>query len=309
IDGTSQKSIELNEYIRIVAPTNISVIIQGESGTGKEQVARKIHQLSKRSSSAFVAIDCGALSTELAGSELFGHIKGAFTSAVHDKKGQFEIANGGTLFLDEIGNLSHEVQVKLLRVLQERVILPLGSNRKIRVDVRIIVAINDDLSEAVRNGNFREDLYHRLNEFKIIVPPLRQRGHDLDEFVRHFIHLSNLELGKNVKEVSKEVMEIFGTYGWPGNLRELKNIIKRAVLLSNKNVLEKDVLPEEMVIATVNSSNISEFDLKAIQETNEREMIIKILQQAKYNKSRAARILNIDRKTLYMKLARYNIGD
>jgi two-component system, NtrC family, response regulator HydG len=307
IDGTSHKSTELNEYIRVVAPTNISVIIQGESGTGKEQVANKIHRLSKRSSSPFVAIDCGALSAELAASELFGHMKGAFTSAVHDKKGQFEAANGGTLFLDEIGNLQHEVQVKLLRVLQERVILPVGSNRKIRVDVRIIVAINDDLSEAVRNGKFREDLYHRLNEFKIIVPPLRERGNDLHDFIKHFIHLSNLELGKNVKDVSKELMEIFTAYSWPGNLRELKNTIKRAVLLSKTDVLEKELLPEEMVVATVTNPYISEFDLKAIQEASEREMIIKTLKEAKYNKSRAARMLNIDRKTLYVKLARYNL--
>jgi two-component system, NtrC family, response regulator HydG len=309
IDGTSQKSIELNEYIRIVAPTNISVIIQGESGTGKEQVARKIHRLSKRSSSPFVAIDCGALSSELAASELFGHKKGAFTSSVHDKKGQFEVAQGGTLFLDEIGNLNHEIQVKLLRVLQERVILPVGSNRKIRVDVRIIAAINDDLSEAVRNGSFREDLYHRLNEFKIIVPPLRQRGHDLHDFIEHFIHLSNLELGRNVKDVSKEVLEIFTTYGWPGNLRELKNTIKRAVLLSKTDVLEKELLPDEMVVEAVNNPYMSEFDLKAIQEASEREMIIKTLQEAKYNKSRAARMLNIDRKTLYHKLSRYNIEE
>jgi two-component system, NtrC family, response regulator HydG len=309
IDGTSKKSVELNEYIGIVAPTNISVIIQGETGTGKEQVARKIHRLSNRSSSPFVAIDCGALSPELAASELFGHIKGSFTSAVQDKKGQFEVANGGTLFLDEIGNLNHEVQVKLLRVLQERVILPVGSNRKIVVDVRIIVAINDDLSEVVRNGHFREDLYHRLNEFKIVVPPLRQRGGDLPDFIRHFIGIANLELGRNVKEVSKEVMEILSAYSWPGNLRELKNTIKRAVLLANNDVLEKEQLPEEMVIAAANNPYMSEFDLKAIQQVSEREMIIKTLQEAKYNKSRAARMLNIDRKTLYAKIARYDIGE
>jgi two-component system, NtrC family, response regulator HydG len=309
IDGSSQKAIELNDYINIVAPTNISVIIQGESGTGKEQVASKIHRLSNRSSSTFVAIDCGALSPELAASELFGHVKGAFTGAIVDKKGQFELANEGTLFLDEIGNLPHEVQVKLLRVLQERVIMPVGSDRKIRVDVRLIVAINDDFIEVVKNGNFREDLYHRLNEFKIIVPPLRERGDDLHEFVKHFIHISNRELGRDIKGVSKEVKEVFASYGWPGNLRELKNTIKRAVLLSKKYVLEKELLPPEMVLTRVKNPYMSEFDLKAMQESSERDMIIKTLKEVKNNKSRAARMLNIDRKTLYVKMAKYKIGE
>jgi two-component system, NtrC family, response regulator HydG len=309
IDGSSQKAIELNDYIKIVAPTNISVIIQGESGTGKEQVASKIHRLSNRSSSSFVAIDCGALSPELAASELFGHIKGAFTGAIVDKKGQFELANEGTLFLDEIGNLPHEVQVKLLRVLQERVIMPLGSDKKIRVDVRLIVAINDDFIEIVKNGNFREDLYHRLNEFKIIVPPLRERGDDLHQFVKHFLNTSNRELGRDIKGVSKEVKEIFASYGWPGNLRELKNTIKRAVLLSKTDVLEKELLPPEMVLTGVKNPYMSEFDLKAMQESSERDMIIKTLKEVKNNKSRAARMLNIDRKTLYVKMAKYKIGE
>jgi two-component system, NtrC family, response regulator HydG len=309
IDGSSQKAIELNDYIKIVAPTNISVIIQGESGTGKEQVASKIHRLSNRSSSSFVAIDCGALSPELAASELFGHIKGAFTGAIVDKKGQFELANEGTLFLDEIGNLPHEVQVKLLRVLQERVIMPVGSDKKIRVDVRLIVAINDDFIEIVKNGNFREDLYHRLNEFKIIVPPLRERGDDLHQFVKHFLNTSNRELGRDIKGVSKEVKEIFASYGWPGNLRELKNTIKRAVLLSKTDVLEKELLPPEMVLTGVKNPYMSEFDLKAMQESSERDMIIKTLKEVKNNKSRAARMLNIDRKTLYVKMAKYKIGE
>jgi two-component system response regulator HydG len=310
IEGDSEKSVQLNEYVKLVAPTEVSVIIQGESGTGKEHVARSIHSLSKRSGSPFVAIDCGTLSSELAASELFGHSKGSFTGAMQDKKGQFELANKGTFFLDEVGNLSYDVQVKLLRTLQEKVIQPIGSNRTIKIDVRIIAATNEDLLLKVKNGSFREDLYHRLNEFKIHVPALRQRKDDLAEFIHHFITLSNVELGKNVKTVSSEVMQIFSQYEWPGNLRELKNIIKRAVLLSKGNTIEIEVLPEEMILESLdNQSFQSEFDLKALQETNERETIIKTLQEVKYNKSKAARLLNIDRKTLYLKIAKYNIND
>jgi len=221
------------------------------------------------------------------------------------------MANKGTFFLDEVGNLSYDVQVKLLRSLQEKVIQPIGSNRNVKIDVRIIAATNEDLLLKVKNGTFREDLYHRLNEFKILVPALRQRKGDLPQFIRHFITLSNKELGRNVQKVSDEVMELFTRYEWPGNLREMKNCIKRAVLLTKGDTIEKLVLPEEMLLE--NSSTIhtppAEFDLKALQETNEREMIIKTLQEVKYNKSKAARLLNIDRKTLYLKLAKYNIED
>ena len=310
IEGESERSVQLNEYVKLVAPTEVSVIIQGESGTGKEHIARSIHALSKRSEAPFVAIDCGTLSSELAASELFGHSKGSFTGAMQDKKGQFEMANKGTFFLDEVGNLSYEVQVKLLRTLQEKVIQPVGSNHTVKIDIRIIAATNEDLLLKVKNGSFREDLYHRLNEFKILVPALRQRKDDLAQFVQHFISLSNVELGKNVKTVSTEVMQIFIQYEWPGNLRELKNIIKRAVLLSKGNIIEKEVLPEEMILESlVNHPVQSEFDLKALQEISERETIIKTLQEVKYNKSKAARLLNIDRKTLYMKMAKYNIND
>ena len=310
IEGESEKSVQLNEYVKLVAPTDVSVIIQGESGTGKEHVARSIHALSKRSEAPFVAIDCGTLSSELAASELFGHSKGSFTGAMQDKKGQFEMANKGTFFLDEVGNLSYEVQVKLLRTLQEKVIQPVGSNHTVKIDVRIIAATNEDLLLKVKNGSFREDLYHRLNEFKILVPALRQRKDDLAQFIQHFINISNVELGKNVKTVSSEVMQILKQYEWPGNLRELKNIIKRAVLLSKGNIIEKNVLPEEMILESLDNHFFqSEFDLKALQEINEREMIIKTLQEVKYNKSKAARLLNIDRKTLYLKMAKYNIND
>jgi len=309
VEGDSERSAQLNEYIKLVAPTDVSVIIQGESGTGKEHVARSIHALSKRSKEPFVAIDCGTLSTELAASELFGHSKGAFTGAMQDKKGQFEMADKGTFFLDEVGNLSYEVQVKLLRTLQEKVVQPIGSNRTVKIDVRIIAATNDDLLSKVKNGSFREDLYHRLNEFKIMVPALHQRKDDLAQFIQHFISLSNVELEKKVKKVSDEVMRIFTQYEWPGNLRELKNIIKRAVLLSKGDTIEKQSLPEEMLLEVLENPYQSEFDLKAQQESNEREMIIKTMQEVKNNKSKAARLLNIDRKTLYLKLVKYNIED
>ena len=310
IEGNSEKSVQLNEYVKLVAPTEFSIIIQGESGTGKEHIARSIHSQSKRSEAPFVAIDCGTLSSELAASELFGHSKGSFTGAMQDKKGQFEMANKGTFFLDEVGNLSYEVQVKLLRTLQEKVIQPIGSNRTVKIDIRIIAATNEDLLLKVKNGSFREDLYHRLNEFKIFVPALRHRKDDLPQFIQHFISLSNRELGRSVKTVSSEVKQIFNQYQWPGNLRELKNTIKRAVLLSTGNTIEKEVLPEEMIMELdENHPSLSEFDLKALQEINEREMIIKTLQEVKYNKSKAARLLNIDRKTLYLKIAKYEIND
>lgn len=309
VKGSSEIARQLHEHIELIAPTNMAVLILGESGTGKEYVARKIHEYSTRKNKPFIAIDCGALSPELATSELFGHIKGSFTGAVQDKKGQFEAANGGTLFLDEIGNLSYDVQVKLLRVLQERVVQPVGSNKQITVDVRIITATNDDVLKSVESGLFREDLYHRLNEFKLKIPALRQRGNDLSEFVEHFIHTSNAELHKQVKGFTDEVISIFKQYDWPGNLRELKNVVKRAVLLAKSDIAGVDVLPEEMKGSGTVKRNVQEdtTDLKVIQENNEREIIIKTLQQVRYNKSKASQLLNIDRKTLYLKMAKYKI--
>ncbi len=307
ISGNSLASQKLNEYISLVSPTDMSVILQGESGTGKEYASRAIHLKSKRANKSFIAVDCGALSKDLAASELFGHVKGAFTGALNDKKGQFEAANGGTLFLDEIGNLSYEVQVKLLRALQERVIQPVGSTRLIPVDVRIITATNDDLLNSINNSTFREDLYHRLNEFKIQLPPLRDRGKDLKMFIEHFITISNAELGKNIKALSSEVLTIFEQYDWPGNLRELRNVIKRMVLLSKTEIADITCLPEEMTLALKYPDQPSDLDLKALNELNERALIEKTLITVKYNKSMAARLLNIDRKTLYSKIEKYKI--
>jgi len=315
IKGESRGAGKLQEYIDLVAPTDMSVIIQGESGTGKEYAARCIHQQSNRAQKPFVAVDCGALSKELAASELFGHVKGAFTGAMLDKKGLFETADGGTLFLDEVGNLSYDVQIKLLRALQEKVVQPVGSTEQIRINVRIITATNDDLTRSVNNGDFRQDLYHRLNEFKIQIPALRDRDKDLDLFIDHFITMSNRELKRNVRSLSTEVTDTLHRYDWPGNLRELRNVIKRMVLLSRTDIADVDALPEEMLFSvTYHPQPVplqqapEDSNLKVINEMNERAMIEKILQQVKYNKSKAAKLLNIDRKTLYSKIDRYGLN-
>lgn len=308
IKGKSAIADKLYEHINLVAPTDMSVIIQGESGTGKEYAARTLHKQSKRANKPFIAIDCGALSKDLAASELFGHIKGAFTGALNDKKGQFEAADGGTLFLDEVGNLSYEVQIKLLRALQERVIQPLGSTKQIAVDVRIITATNDDLGNSMQQGEFREDLYHRLNEFKIQLPALRDRGGDLELFINHFVQLSNRDLGRNVKSISPDAKALLLQYDWPGNLRELSNVIKRMVLLSPGEVAQIEALPDEMMISiNQQTPKNSSSDLKAVNESNEKALITETLIKVKHNKSKAAKLLNIDRKTLYSKMERYGI--
>lgn len=307
IKGKSDVSDRLYAHIDLVAQTDMSVIIQGESGTGKEFAARTLHNQSKRKNKPFVAIDCGALSKDLAASELFGHAKGAFTGALNDKKGQFEMANGGTLFLDEIGNLSYEVQIKLLRALQERVIQPLGSNKLINVDVRIIVATNDELNNTMKTGEFREDLYHRLNEFKITIPPLRERGKDLELFIQHFVTLANKDLNRNVLKIAADAKALLLKYDWPGNLRELRNVIKRMVLLSPDGIATMQSLPEEMTMAVEQVQLPNSSDLKAINEVNEKNLIIETLNKVKHNKSKAAKILNIDRKTLYSKMEKYSI--
>lgn len=307
IKGKSAIADKLYEHINLVAPTDMSVIIQGESGTGKEYAARALHMQSKRKDKPFIAIDCGALSKDLAASELFGHAKGAFTGAINDKKGQFEAANGGTLFLDEVGNLSYEVQVKMLRALQERIIQPLGSTKTVKVDVRIITATNDDLKTSVANGSFREDLYHRINEFKIQLPALRDRGKDIELFINHFIKLSNIALDRNVQNISREAKDLLLQYDWPGNLRELKNVIKRMVLLSPTDTAEVSSLPDEMIISVNQIPRPNTSDLKAINEVNEKALILETLIKVKYNKSKAAKLLNIDRKTLYSKMERYDI--
>jgi two-component system response regulator HydG len=297
----------------------MSVIIFGETGTGKEYVAKAIHEKSQRAARPFIAIDCGALPKELAGSELFGHIKGAFTGAIADKAGSFEVANTGTLFLDEVGNLSYENQVKLLRVLQERKIRRIGSTSDIDIDVRIITATNEDLVKAVKEGRFREDLYHRLNEFKIELSPLRERKSDIVTFANHFLEKANEALNKTVLSFSPNAMERLTDYYWHGNLRELNNVIKRAVLLSQSEEIVVENLPPEIIAS---SSEHNEFEngfsehydfnqrrsiLKSVSGNAERQAILDVLEKTGFNKTRAAELLNIDRKTLYNKLKAYDI--
>jgi two-component system, NtrC family, response regulator HydG len=299
--GISPASKKLKEYIDLVSPTTMSVLIVGESGTGKEVIAKTIHQKSTQKNHPFIAVDCGAIPKELAASEFFGHVKGSFTGAIVDKIGYFEAANGGTLFLDEIGNLSYENQIQLLRALQERKIKPVGSNKEIDVDIRIITATNEDLREAVKNGNFREDLYHRINEFSIQSPSLVDRAEDLMVFSDYFLEKANAQLNKNCIGFSDEVIAVFQRYNWPGNLRELQNTIKRATLLSSGNFIEKKALPAEFFMKESNKNN--GFSLSE----NERNAIIEALDQTKNNKSEAARLLKINRKTLYNKLSFYDI--
>lgn len=306
--GSGARSGEIFKNVSLVAPTNLSVLITGESGTGKEYVARMIHSESKRSAAPFVAIDCGVLSSELAASELFGHVKGAFTGALQDKAGHFETANGGTIFLDELGNLSPDIQMMLLRAIQEKQVRRVGSGKTIGLDVRIIAATNEDLKSAISKGLFREDLYHRLNEFAIEVPPLRERKEDIPEFALLFLGQANAELEKSVKGIDRKAEEILTSYMWPGNLRELKNIIKRSVLLTPDGKLISDaVLPEELSERSMEAEAVKDFDLKAAGFKQERDYILTVLEKVRYNKSSAARILNIDRKTLYNKLKQYNI--
>jgi two-component system response regulator HydG len=312
IVGTSEQSQMVQRHIELIAPSDMSVVISGETGTGKEFVAQSIHKFSKRAGKPFMAIDCGALPKELAGSELFGHIKGSFTGAIADKQGSFEIADGGTIFLDEIGNLSYENQIKLLRVLQERKIKRLGATRDISIDVRIIAATNENLMKAVKEGKLREDLYHRLNEFKIQLAPLRDRKEDILFYAKFFLLKANQSLSKDVKSFSPEVKDYLSRYYWHGNLRELNNVIRRAVLMTTGDTVQADSLPQE-IVQTPGSGQEGDTvhenvgHLKSVAWTAERQAIIDVLEKVNYNKSKASELLDIDRKTLYNKLKLYNI--
>lgn len=338
--GKSPAARALYEQVNIVAATNYSIILYGESGSGKEIIARTIHQMSSRKDKPFVAMDCGTLSKELAGSELFGHVKGAFTGALQDKEGHFELADGGTLFLDEVGNLGVEVQATLLRVIQERKFKRVGGNKEKEVDVRIIVASNENLRDAYRKGKFREDLYHRFNEFSINLPPLRTRKEDIQSFAEFFLEKATSELGKDVKEFDDDVMQAFLQYEWPGNLREFRNVIRRAVLLTepgkkiatsslpweinNKNAFTKEEQPvvstptsaitteEQQATASLNPDMKEPGDLlkgknqlKDAAGRAEFETIMSVLKMVNFNKKKAAELLKIDRKTLYNKIKNY----
>ncbi len=313
IVGKSAASKLLLKHIELIAPTAYSVILTGESGTGKEAVANAIHQQSNRRDKPFVAMDCGSLTKELAGSEFFGHEKGSFTGALFTKIGHFELANGGTLFLDEVGNLSYEIQAALLRTVQERKIRRIGGTKEIDLDVRIIVATNENLQQAIASGRFREDLYHRFNEFSIELPPLRNRDHDVLLFAEHFLRSTNKELNRNLETISDEAKEALLRYRWPGNIRELKNVIRRAALLSESNTLMLEAFPleitgqskevsipiEQQATETIRDARKG---LKDAAQEAEYETIMRVLKEVNFNKTKAAQILNIDRKTLYNKM-------
>lgn len=312
ITGESSRMLEVIDQARLVAPTDMSVLIQGETGSGKEYIARLIHNNSARKNKKFMAIDCGAIPRELAASELFGHVKGSFTGAISDKSGYFEQTNGGTIFLDEIGNLTYETQVKLLRAIQQKVITRVGDSKTIDVDVRIISASNSDLLKASGDGHFREDLYHRINEFKLELPPLRERGDDIIIFANHFIKEANRDLKKEVVGFDDEVVAAFKNYSWYGNLRELRNVVKRSVLVARNNYVDIKSLPVELSMQQQEPeqpdiSDSSILDLKDAAERAEKLVVEKALKEANYNKSEAAKLLNIDRKTLYNKLSRFGI--
>ena len=296
IEGKSDASRQLYSYVSLVAPTPMSVLILGASGTGKEYVARRIHEQSQRAGKPFVALDCGAIPRDVAASEFFGHKKGAFTGADTDKRGAFEAANGGTLFLDEVGNLSYDVQVQLLRALQERRIRPLGGTEERPIDIRLVAATNENLEQAVAEGRFREDLYHRLSEFTIYMPQLSERGTDLFLFADLFVRLANEDLSRNVEGFEARAAEMLASHTWPGNLRELNNVVKRAVLVARGPYITQEELSAAM-------GPVRQEPITALHDADtERQRILNALQQCGGNKSKAARMLGIDRKTLYNKL-------
>lgn len=305
LEGESEAAHQLFNYVRLVAPTQMSVLITGSSGTGKEYVAHRIHDLSKRNGKPFIAIDCGSIPKELAASEFFGHIKGSFTGALADKIGAFEEANGGTLFLDEIGNLGYEVQVQLLRALQERRIRRIGSTKEIEVDVRLLCATNENLKEGIAKGTFREDLYHRINEFTLRMPDLKERPEDILLFANFFLDQANRELERNLIGFDAEASKALQRYTWPGNLRQLKNTVKRATLLAQGDFITLNELGEEILTSPPAPASES-FNLH--DEDLEKQRIQHALHRTGYNKTKAAQLLGIDRKTLYNKMKLYNIN-
>ena len=301
LEGESEASRKLYSFVSLVAPTPMSVLILGASGTGKEYVARRIHELSQRAGKPFFALDCGAIPRDVAASEFFGHVKGAFTGADQDKKGAFEMANGGTLFLDEMGNLNYEVQVQLLRALQERKIRPVGSTKEIDIDIRLVCATNENLAQRVAEGNFREDLYHRVNEFTIYMPELKDRGADIFLFADLFIKHANKELNRNVEGLDSKAKERIAAYNWPGNLRELNNVMKRATLLASGKYIGVTELEQSMAHIQPQAPTTLH------DEETELQRIEAALKAAGGNKSKAAQLLAVDRKTLYNKMKKYGI--
>jgi len=291
---------EMERRARLVADTDMSVLIRGNNGTGKEHVARNIHAASPRADKPFVTIDCGAIPKELAASEFFGYTKGSFTGATDDKSGLLHAASGGTLFLDEIGNLPYEIQAMLLRALQEHSYRPVGGKQERKTNVRIIAATNEPIEKAIEAGRFREDLYHRLREFIITVPPLTECREDILPLAEFFREQSCTEFSKKVTRFNAEAQKLLQAYGWPGNVRELRHCIRSAVLLTDSDIIATNVLDIDL------HATADGYALKA--ENEEREQIIKVLDAARNNKALAANLLKISRPTLYDKMKKYGIG-
>ncbi|APF17428.1 sigma-54-dependent transcriptional regulator [Caldithrix abyssi] len=308
--GKTENIRKLFDLVKDVAATNTTVLIEGESGVGKELIANAIHYNSPRAKRPFVKINCGVLAESLLESELFGHVRGAFTGAIRDKIGRFEMANGGTLFLDEIGDISLNMQLKLLRVLQEGEFERVGGTETIKVDVRIIAATNKDLKKAMQEGTFRQDLYYRLNVIPIRVPPLRERREDIKYLTYHFIEKFNKIYGKNVMDIEPEAMDILEKYDYPGNIRELENLIERIIVLNKKNIITVKDLPEN-IRNYVGEFNTEKIDFSRgfnqLVEDYEKNLIIKALEQNKFNKVQTAKMLKMNRSTLISKLKKYQI--
>ncbi len=307
IIGHSEVMRNIYELVRRTAPTDSTVLITGESGTGKELVARAIHTYSLRSERPFVTVDCSALVETLLESELFGHVKGSFTGAIQAKYGSFELANGGTFFFDEIGNLSLDIQAKLLRVIQEKEIKPVGGEKSVRVDVRIIAATNQDLKQAIAQKTFREDLYYRLDVVPIHMPPLRERKEDIRLLVNHFLKKYNKKRENPVTNVKPETMKLLLEYDWPGNVRELENAIERALILEDGETLVPGCFPwlyESRNVKTANN-NHKIYSLEELEKVH----IQRVLRETQGHKGRAANLLGIDRKTLYKKIKKYGLPD
>ncbi|MDR0745760.1 MAG: sigma-54 dependent transcriptional regulator [Mediterranea sp.] len=303
LEGESDAAKQLYNYVSLVAPTNMAVLIHGASGTGKEYVAQRIHQLSNRRDNPFIPIDCGSIPKELAASEFFGHVKGAFTGALTDKTGAFIAADGGTIFLDEIGNLGYEVQIQLLRALQERKIRPVGSSKEIIVDIRLISATNENLEYATGKGTFREDLFHRINEFTLYMPKLKDRHEDILLFANFFLDQANKELNKQITGFDAKASAAIQEYHWPGNLRQMRNIIRRATLLAT----DEFITPAELGSELLEPADAPSYNISLRSEEIEKEHILEALRQTGNNKSKAAKLLNIDRKTLYNKFKLYGL--